>query len=127
MRTQRAQIRASLWSAAACRRFPFGARNQRRSQTQIAAPYTEPKQLHPCGLTARAGQILKRQTQIKMNALNSLNPLTRRGFLKTAALATVTIAAAAPAFAETRTRYKLIGFTKPFQDLAPEQCADTVA
>ena len=55
-----------------------------------------------------------------------MNTLTRRTFLKTSALASVA-AATAPALAETKTRYKLIGFTKPFQDLSAEECADTVA
>src|SRR5678815_3906265 len=54
-----------------------------------------------------------------------MNPLTRRTFLKTTALATIA-AATAPTIAETKARYKLIGFTKPFQDLNADECADTV-
>src|SRR6476661_1306996 len=55
-----------------------------------------------------------------------MNSLTRRTFLKATALSAIA-AATTPTFAETKTRYKLIGFTKPFQDLSAEECADTVA
>jgi sugar phosphate isomerase/epimerase len=55
-----------------------------------------------------------------------MNSFTRRTFLKATALSAIA-AATTPAFAETKTRYKLIGFTKPFQDLSAEECADTVA
>ncbi|HUS35537.1 MAG TPA: sugar phosphate isomerase/epimerase family protein [Verrucomicrobiae bacterium] len=49
--------------------------------------------------------------------------MNRRQFLAATALACATPLA----FAQTNTRYKIIGFTKPFQDLDHEQCADTVA
>jgi sugar phosphate isomerase/epimerase len=49
--------------------------------------------------------------------------MNRRQFLTATALACATPLA----FAQTNTRYKIIGFTKPFQDLDHEQCADTVA
>ena len=54
-----------------------------------------------------------------------MNSLTRRTFLKTTTMATIA-AAASPAFAQTKFRYKLIGFSKPFQALGHEECADTV-
>jgi len=54
-----------------------------------------------------------------------MNSLTRRAFLKTTGFATLA-SATAPAFAETKAHYKLIGFTKPFQDLGADECADTV-
>lgn len=49
--------------------------------------------------------------------------MNRRQFLTATALA----CAAPIAFAQTQARYKIIGFTKPFQELDHEQCADTVA
>lgn len=49
--------------------------------------------------------------------------MNRRQFLAATALACATPLA----FAQTNARYKIIGFTKPFQDLDHEQCADTVA
>jgi sugar phosphate isomerase/epimerase len=55
-----------------------------------------------------------------------MNTFTRRTFLKTTAMATIA-AATAPAFGQTKTRYQLIGFTKPFQNLSAEECGDTVA
>jgi sugar phosphate isomerase/epimerase len=55
-----------------------------------------------------------------------MNSFTRRTFLKATALSAIA-AATAPTVAETKARYKLIGFTKPFQDLSAEECADTVA
>ena len=49
--------------------------------------------------------------------------MNRRQFL-----AATTLACATPlALAQTNTRYNIIGFTKPFQDLDHEQCAETVA
>jgi sugar phosphate isomerase/epimerase len=55
-----------------------------------------------------------------------MNSITRRTFLKTTAMAAIA-SAAARSFSQTQPRYKLIGFTKPFQDLGHEECADTVA
>jgi sugar phosphate isomerase/epimerase len=55
-----------------------------------------------------------------------MKPTTRRIFLKTTALAALAVSAQ-PTFADDRNRYKLVGFTKPFQELAHEECADTVA
>src|ERR1043165_3695110 len=55
-----------------------------------------------------------------------MNSITRRTFLKTTAMAAIA-SAAARSFSQTQPRYKLIGFTKPFQDLRHEECADTVA
>jgi sugar phosphate isomerase/epimerase len=49
--------------------------------------------------------------------------MNRRQFLAATALA----CAAPMTFAQTGPRYIIIGFTKPFQDLNHEQCADTVA
>lgn len=49
--------------------------------------------------------------------------MNRRQFLAATALA----CAAPITFAQTAARYKMIGFTKPFQELNHEQCADTVA
>ncbi len=49
--------------------------------------------------------------------------MNRRQFLAATALACATPIA----FAQTNARYKIIGFTKPFQNLDHEQCADTVA
>jgi sugar phosphate isomerase/epimerase len=50
--------------------------------------------------------------------------MTRRNFIAAAALA-----AAAPSLLAqgAAPKYKIIGFTKPFQNLSHEQCADTVA
>jgi sugar phosphate isomerase/epimerase len=55
-----------------------------------------------------------------------MNPTTRRTFLKSTALGALAFATA-PTFAEGRIRYTLVGFTKPFQELGHEECADTVA
>ena len=49
--------------------------------------------------------------------------MNRRQFLTATALA----CAAPLTFAQTNARYKIIGFTKPFQELNHEKCADTVA
>jgi len=52
-----------------------------------------------------------------------MNQMTRRQFIAAAALA----AASPQLLAQTPRAYKIIGFTKPFQNLSAEQCADTVA
>jgi sugar phosphate isomerase/epimerase len=52
-----------------------------------------------------------------------MKPITRRSFLAATALA----AAAPKLFAQNAPKYKIIGFSKPFQNLNPEQCAETVA
>jgi sugar phosphate isomerase/epimerase len=51
--------------------------------------------------------------------------ITRRAFFKTITAAGIVAATSTP-FAESPTRYKIIGFTKPFQDLGPEECAAAV-
>ena len=48
--------------------------------------------------------------------------MNRRQFLAATALACATPIT----FAQTNARYKIIGFTKPFQELGHEECADTV-
>jgi sugar phosphate isomerase/epimerase len=56
-----------------------------------------------------------------------MNPIARREFLKTSAAAGALALIAAPAMSAETKIYKLIGFTKPFQSLNHEACADTVA
>jgi sugar phosphate isomerase/epimerase len=54
-----------------------------------------------------------------------MKTITRRTFLAAAVAATAVVTK--PLLAEEPKHCKIIGFTKPFQDLGPEECANTVA
>src|SRR5438309_9275557 len=57
-----------------------------------------------------------------------MNLIDRRNFLGTMAAGAIACATTSTlAQTQTKSRYKIIGFSKPFQDLGHEETADTVA
>jgi sugar phosphate isomerase/epimerase len=59
--------------------------------------------------------------------MNTAAPISRRQFVTTAALGALAATQPLPAFAQTAPRFKIIAFSKPFQDLNFEDTADLVA